>query len=102
MDSEVQAMETSKEKEIKEYIIDETAIKAGSSDLVWLWVVIEPKDKEILATDISKKRNMFIPKAVLSKVINNYLDHILFLLNRGALPTSLQIFETKTSSSFSL
>jgi putative transposase len=44
-----------KKKKIKEYIIDETAIKAGSSDLVWLWVVIEPKDKEILATEIYQK-----------------------------------------------
>ena len=64
-----------KKKKIKEYIIDETAIKAGSSDLVWLWVVIEPKDKEILATDISKKRNMFITKRVLSEVINKYGPH---------------------------
>ena len=39
-------------------IIDETAIKAGS-ELIWLWVVIEPNDKEILAFDISKERNMF-------------------------------------------
>ena len=44
-----------KNKKIQEYIIDETAIKAGSSDLVWLWVVIEPKDKEILATEIYQK-----------------------------------------------
>ncbi len=64
-----------KKKKIKEYIIDETAIKAGSSDLVWLWVVIEPKDKEILTTDISKKRNMFITKRVLSEVINKYGPH---------------------------
>ena len=38
-----------------EYIIDETAIKAGSKS-IWLWVVIDPKDKEILVVDISKKR----------------------------------------------
>ena len=29
-------------KKIREYIIDETAIKAGSSELIWLWIVIEP------------------------------------------------------------
>jgi putative transposase len=37
-----------KKKKIKEYSCiqkDETAIKAGSSDLVWLWIVIEPNDK---------------------------------------------------------
>ncbi|HEY6537173.1 MAG TPA: hypothetical protein VIY08_15470 [Candidatus Nitrosocosmicus sp.] len=48
-----------RKRKIKEYIIDETAIKAGS-ELIWLWVIIEPKHKEILAVDISKKRNMFV------------------------------------------
>ncbi len=43
-----------KNKKIKEYIIDETAIKAGSSELIWLWLVIEPTNKEILPTDIKK------------------------------------------------
>ena len=47
-----------KDKKIQEYIIDETAIKAGSSELIWLWVIIEPKNKEILATNISKKREI--------------------------------------------
>ena len=37
----------SHKKEIKEYIIDKTAIKAGS-ELIWLWVVIEPIDKQII------------------------------------------------------
>jgi len=64
-----------KNKKIKEYIIDETSIKAGSSELIWLWVVIEPKDKEILATDISKKRNISITKRFLSRVVNKYGKH---------------------------
>jgi hypothetical protein len=33
--------------------MDKTAIKAGSSELIWLWVFIKPTNKEILATDIS-------------------------------------------------
>ncbi len=53
------------------YTNDETAIKAGS-ELIWLWVVIEPKYKEILAIDISKERNMFVAERVLSHVVNNY------------------------------
>jgi putative transposase len=61
-------------KKIKEYIIDETAIKADSK-LVWIWIVIESKDKEILATDISKKRNMFVAERVLSEVVNKYGSH---------------------------
>jgi putative transposase len=48
-----------KKKNIDGYIIDETAIKVGS-ELIWLWVVIEPIYKEILAINISKERNMFL------------------------------------------
>ena len=64
-----------KNNKIKEYIIDETAIEAGSSKLIWLWIVIGPTNKEILATDISKKRNISIAKRFLSHVINKYGKH---------------------------
>ncbi len=50
-----------KKKDIDEYIIYETAIKVGS-ELIWLWVVIEPKDKEILSFHISKECNMFVAR----------------------------------------
>ncbi len=37
---------------IEEYVVDETLIKVGS-ELVWLWVAIEPENRQILAfTDI--------------------------------------------------
>ena len=45
---------------IDEFIVDETQIKVGSSEYIWLWVAIEPKDKEILSITISKERNMFV------------------------------------------
>ena len=48
-----------KNRKIDEYIIDETLIKIGS-ELIWLWVAIEPKDKEIFSITISKERNMFV------------------------------------------
>ncbi len=63
-----------KNKKIQEYVIDETAIKAGS-ELIWLWIVIEPKHKEILTTDISKERNMFVAERFLSQVVNKYGLH---------------------------
>ena len=56
-----------KKRKIKEYVIDETVIKAGS-ELIWLWVVIEPINKEILSFRISKERNMFVAERVLFKV----------------------------------
>ena len=34
-------------------------LKVGS-EYIWLWVAIEPKNKEILAITISKERNMFV------------------------------------------
>ncbi len=63
-----------KNNKIQEYIIDETVIKAGSG-LIWLWVIIEPKYKEIHAVDISKERNMFVAERFLSHVVNKYGLH---------------------------
>ena len=63
-----------KKKKIKEYIIDETAIKIGSK-LTWLWIVIESLHKEILSFHISKKRNISIAKQFLSTIINKYGKH---------------------------
>ena len=37
-----------KKKKIDEYIVDETQLKVGS-ELIWLWVAIEPKNRQILA-----------------------------------------------------
>ncbi len=49
--------ELKKKKEISEFIIYETAIKVGS-EIIWLWVAIEPVDKEILSIIISKERKI--------------------------------------------
>ena len=51
--------------------MDETAIKADS-ELIWLWVIIEPKYKVMLDVAISKERNMFVAERFLSQVINKY------------------------------
>jgi putative transposase len=66
-----------KNKKIQEYSCiqkDETAIKAGS-ELIWLWIVIEPKHKEILTIDISKERNMFVAERFLSHIFDKYGKH---------------------------
>ncbi len=46
-------------KKVSEFILDETLLKVGS-ELIWLWVAIEPENKQILALSISKERNMFV------------------------------------------
>ncbi len=67
-------MSSKKKKKIDEYIIDETAIKIGV-ELIWFWVVIEPKDKVILSFDISKERNMLVAERFLSHIIKEYGEH---------------------------
>ncbi|MGD9533518.1 MAG: hypothetical protein AB7V56_07100 [Candidatus Nitrosocosmicus sp.] len=39
---------SAKRTKTSEFIVDETAIKAGS-ELIWLWVAIEPESRQILA-----------------------------------------------------
>jgi putative transposase len=64
----------SKRKKIVEYIIDETLIKVNS-EFIWLWVAIEPENREILAVTISKERNMLITERFLSGLIKIYGKH---------------------------
>ena len=64
-----------KRNKISEYIVDETLIKVGS-ELVWLWVAIEPENRLILALSISKERNMLIAERFLSSIVENYGKNI--------------------------
>ena len=49
-----------KNKKIQEYVIDKTAIKAGS-ELIWIWVAIESESKGIIiAADISKSETCLL------------------------------------------
>jgi putative transposase len=56
---------------IDEFIVDETQIKVGS-ELIWLWVAIESKDKEILSISISKERNIFVAERFISNLLKEY------------------------------
>ena len=59
---------------VSKIIIDETQLKVGS-EYIWLWVAIEPKDKEIIRISISKERNMFVAERFLSKIVEEYGKH---------------------------
>ena len=61
-------------KKIDEFIIDETLIKIGSQ-YVWLWVAIEPKNKQILQIDISFERTMLVAERFIASLINTYGKH---------------------------
>lgn len=67
----------SKRKRISEFIVDETLLKVGF-EFIWLWVAIEPENKQILALFlliISKERNMFVAERFISVVIKNHGKH---------------------------
>lgn len=55
-------------------IVDEAVIKVGS-ELIWLWVAIDSKNKQILAQNISQERNMFVAERFLSNIIQDYGKH---------------------------
>ena len=86
---------------ISEFIIDETQIKVGS-EYIWLWVAIECETKNIIGISISKERNMFVvAERFLSNVIKDYGEHPVSTdMEALGTPTSMQVFETETSSSF--
>jgi putative transposase len=63
-----------KRKKIDEFIIDETLIRIGSQ-YVWLWVAIEPKNKQILQVDMSFERTMLVTERFIASLINIYGKH---------------------------
>ena len=65
---------SSKKRMISEYIIDEALIKIGS-DCIWLWVAMEPKNKQILALTISMERNMLIAERFISGLVRIHWKH---------------------------
>ena len=63
------------QREIRsQYIVDETLLKVGS-ELIWLWVAIEPENGQILAQNMTQDRNMLITERFLSGVVKDYGNH---------------------------
>ena len=91
-----------KRKKINEFIVDETLIKIGS-EFIWLWVAIEPKDKEILSINISRERNMLLAERFLSNLLEEHGQHPVSTDGWWhVVPTSMQIPKVETSPSFLL
>ena len=57
-----------------EFIVNETVNKIGS-EFIWLWIAIEPTNKEILRFSISKEQNMFMSERFLSNLSEGYRKH---------------------------
>jgi transposase-like protein len=45
-------------------------------EYIWLWIAIEPKNKQILALTISKERNMFVAEHFLAGIVREYGKHV--------------------------
>ncbi len=67
-------MMRSTRRKVQEYIVDETLLKIGS-EYIWLWVAIEPENRQILALNISKERNMFVAERFLDGLVKVYGKH---------------------------
>ena len=65
---------SSKRKRISEFIIDETLLKVGS-EYLWLWVAIEPENRQILAVTVSRERNMLIAERFISRIVKIHGKH---------------------------
>ena len=65
---------STRRNKISEYIVDETILQVGPK-YIWLWVSIEPENGQILAQDITQKRNMLIAERFLSGVVRYYGNH---------------------------
>ncbi len=94
---------SSKKRMISEYIIDETLIKVGSQ-YIWLWVAIEPKNKQILALTISIERNMLIAEKFISGLVKIQDTWKTFGFNKwwNILPSSLHVLKPRSPHSFQL
>ncbi len=54
--------------------MDETLLKVGS-EFIWLWVAIEPENRQILALSISKERNMLIAERFILGLVKAHGKH---------------------------
>ena len=65
---------SSTKTKVSEFIIDETLIKFGF-DLIWLWVAIEPKHRQILHINISFERTMLVAERLIASLVDKYGKH---------------------------
>lgn len=58
----------SRRRKVLEYIIDEAMLRVGS-EYIWLWVAIEPRNKQILAQNITQERNIFVAERFIGGLV---------------------------------
>jgi len=68
---------SSQRNKIDELIVDEAVIKVGS-ELIWLWVAIDSKNKQILAQNISPKRETCLLQSAFCQILFENMERIRF------------------------
>ena len=53
----------------------ETILKIWFLQYIWLWIAIEPENRQILALNISKERNMLIAERFISSLVQIHGNH---------------------------
>ena len=85
---------SSKRKRISEFIIDETLVKVGP-EYIWLWVTIEPENRQILALTVSKERNMFVAERFMSDLVKGFGKHPVSTDGGTGYPMACQFLKLK-------
>jgi len=73
---------SSQRNKIDELIVDEAVIKVGS-ELIWLWVAIGSKNKQILAQNISPKRETCLLQSAFCQILFENMESIRFQQMEG-------------------
>ena len=65
-----------KEKEFQNLLFDETLLKVELAEFIWLWVAIEPQNRQILvAVTVTRERNMLIAERFISSIVRIHGKH---------------------------
>ena len=78
LDSEILVLlKSTKGKEYRSFIIDETVIQIGSQHF-WLWFCIEPIHRSVLGIYISEQRNRLIAEKFIRLLVEKYGKHTVY------------------------
>ena len=89
-----QIKSSTKKKQVSEYIADETMLKVGS-EFIWLWIAIEPENRQILAQNITKERNMLVAERFMSDLVKIHGKHPVFTDGGTWYPMACQFLKLK-------
>jgi putative transposase len=73
-----------------------------NSEYIWLWVAIEPENKQILALNITKERNMFVAERFLDDLVKIHRKHCISTDGGAWYPQACRFLNLKHHLHFTL